>query len=186
MSISRAASSTVRVMGPAWARGPKGLAGYSGIRPWVGLKPTIPQKEAGMRTLPPPSVPTETGPIPAATAAAEPPEDPPAVSRGSTGLRVMPCRGLSVTAFHASSGVVVLPRKTMPSARSRAATGESTSHGWSGSMALDPRRVGQPAVRKMSLMETGTPSSRPRGWSCCHLASAWRACPRAASGSTRQ
>src|SRR5699024_9387068 len=113
MSMSSAASSTVRVIGPAWASGPKGLAGYIGIRPWVGLKPTIPQKDAGMRTLPPASVPTETGPIPAATAADAPPDDPPAVVRGSTGLRVMPVSGESVTPFHAISGVVFLPTKTM-------------------------------------------------------------------------
>jgi len=161
MSISSAASSTVRVIGPACASGPNGLAGNRGIRPWVGLKPTTPQNDAGIRTLPPPSVPTEQGPRPAATAAALPPEEPPAVLVGSAGLRVMPHRALSVTAFQAISGVVVLPRNTIPSSRSRAATGLSTSHGWSSSTACDPRSVGQPSVRKMSLMEIGTPSSSP-------------------------
>src|SRR5699024_11466143 len=107
ISISSTASSTVRVIGPAWAKGPNGLAGNMGIRPWVGLNPTMPQKAAGMRILPPPSVPTAQGPIPAATAAAAPPEEPPAVKRGSMGLQVMPESGLSVTAFHANSGVVV-------------------------------------------------------------------------------
>src|SRR5690625_6429371 len=124
MSMSNAASSTVRVIGPACARGPNGLAGYIGTRPWDGLSPTIPQNEAGMRMLPPPSVPTAHGPIPAATAAPAPPDEPPAVRDGSTALRLMPVSGLSVTAFQAISGVVVLPTKTMPSARSRAATGE--------------------------------------------------------------
>src|SRR5699024_5576041 len=161
--MSRAASSTVRVMGPACASGPNGLAGYIGIRPWVGLNPTIPQNAAGIRMLPPPSVPTAHGPIPAATAAAAPPEEPPAVKRGSTGLRVMPVSGLSVTAFHANSGVVVLPTNTIPSERIRAATGESTVQGWLGSTAWEPRSVGQPAVRKISLIDTGTPSSSPCG-----------------------
>src|SRR5690606_40545437 len=101
MSVSSAASSTVRVIGPACARGPKGLAGKMGMRPWVGLKPTTPQNDAGMRMLPPPSVPTEHGPKPAATAAALPPEDPPAVFVVSTGLVVTPHRAESVTAFHA-------------------------------------------------------------------------------------
>src|SRR5699024_8721778 len=93
------------------------------------LNPTMPQKAAGMRILPPPSVPTAHGPIPAATAAATPPEDPPAVRRGSMGFRVMPLSGLSVTAFQANSGVVVLPTNTIPSERNRAATGESTVQG---------------------------------------------------------
>ena len=62
-TLAARSSSTVRVIGPAWASGPKGLAGNIGTRPWVGLKPTIPQKDAGMRMLPPASVPTATGPI---------------------------------------------------------------------------------------------------------------------------
>src|SRR5699024_12759552 len=107
MSMSSAASSTVRVIGPACARGPKGLAGYIGIRPWVGLSATIPQKEAGMRTLPPPSVPTATVPMPLATAAAAPPEEPPAVVLGATGLPVIAESGLSLTAFHGTHRVVV-------------------------------------------------------------------------------
>src|SRR5699024_5940681 len=97
--------------------------------------------------LPPPSVPIAHGPIPAATAAAAPPEEPPAVRPGSTGFRVTPVNGLSVTAFHASSGVVVLPTNTIPSARSLATAGESSSHGPAGSMAREPRRVGHPLVR---------------------------------------
>src|SRR5690606_41630956 len=82
MSMRRAASSTVRVIGPACASGPNGLAGNIGTRPCVGLKPTMPQKDAGIRMLPPPSVPTAHGPMPAATAAAAPPDEPPAVKIG--------------------------------------------------------------------------------------------------------
>src|SRR5690625_2851256 len=108
MSISSAASSTVRVIGPACASGANGLAGYIGTRPCVGVSPTMPQKLAGMRMLPPPSVPTASGAIPAATAAPAPPEEPPGVFDGSTGLRVIPVNGESVTAFQAISGVVVL------------------------------------------------------------------------------
>src|SRR5690625_3176552 len=161
MSISSAASSTVRVIGPACASGANGLAGYIGTRPCVGLSPTMPQKLAGMRMLPPASVPTASGAIPAATAAPAPPEEPPGVFDGSTGLRVIPVNGESVTAFQAISGVVVLPTNTIPSSRSRAATGESTGHGWSGGTDFEPRSVGQPLVRKMSLIEIGTPSSSP-------------------------
>ena len=50
----------------------------------------MPQNAAGMRTEPAPSVPTLSGPSPAATAAAVPPDDPPGVRLGSHGLRVMP------------------------------------------------------------------------------------------------
>ena len=43
-----------------------------------------------MRTEPSPSVPWATGTIADATAAAAPPDEPPAVRRGSHGLRAMP------------------------------------------------------------------------------------------------
>ncbi len=66
------------------------------IRPRVGLSPTSPQHEAGMRMEPPPSDPGATGTSPAATAAAAPPLDPPAVRVGSHG----------VTAGGATSGSV--------------------------------------------------------------------------------
>ncbi len=46
-------------------------------RPWLGLRPYIPQYAAGMRMEPPPSAPRVTGKRPAATAYAEPPEEPP-------------------------------------------------------------------------------------------------------------
>ena len=53
-----AASSTVRVIGPICATVPNGDSGQAGTRPKVGLSPTTPQKLAGMRIEPPPSVPT--------------------------------------------------------------------------------------------------------------------------------
>lgn len=58
-----------------------------------------------------------------------PPLDPPAVREGSHGFRVTPWRGESVTPFHPSSGVVVLPINTAPLRRSEATAGASTSHG---------------------------------------------------------
>ena len=45
----------------------------------MGLKPNKPQQAAGMRIDPPPSLAVATGAIPAATAAADPPEEPPGV-----------------------------------------------------------------------------------------------------------
>ena len=44
-----------------------------------GLKPQIPQKAAGTRTLPPMSAPIPRTEPPAAMSAASPPEDPPLV-----------------------------------------------------------------------------------------------------------
>ncbi len=79
------------------------------------------------------------------------------------GLRVIPVSGPSVTPFQPNSGVVVLPSSTAPCSRSRATTGASSFHGPFGSMVFEPRKVGQPRVSRRSLMETGTPSSRPRG-----------------------
>ena len=84
--------------------------------------PTRPQQAAGMRTLPMPSLPWATGTIPAATAAADPPLDPPGVRARSQGLRVMPCTE-SVAPKTQSSGTRVSPTTTPPAARMRATTG---------------------------------------------------------------
>ncbi len=75
----KAASSTVRVIGPRCATVPKGDSGQAGTRPKVGFSPTMPQKLAGMRIEPPPSVPTCSAPIPSAAATAAPPLEPPGV-----------------------------------------------------------------------------------------------------------
>ena len=56
---------------------------------WV-LRPNSPQQDAGMRIEPAPSEPSAAGTMPAATAAAEPPLEPPGVCSGFQGLRVIP------------------------------------------------------------------------------------------------
>jgi hypothetical protein len=142
---------------------PKGESGQAGTRPNDGLMPKRPVKLHGMRIDPPPSVPTASGPMPAATAAAAPPEEPPGVLPVFQGLRVTPVSGLSVTPFQPNSGVVVLPSSTAPCSRRRAVAGASSFHGPFGSTLFEPRSVGQLLVRMMSLIETGTPSSRPHG-----------------------
>src|SRR5687768_3312202 len=158
-----AASATLRVIGPTCATVPKGESGHAGTRPKDALMPNSPVNAQGMRIEPPPSVPTASGPIPEATAAAAPPEEPPGVFALFQGLRVMPVSGLSHTPFQPNSGVVVLPSNTAPCSRSRAVAGASSFHGPFGSMVFEPRNVGQPFVRMMSLIDTGTPSSRPLG-----------------------
>ncbi len=71
-------SLTFRVNGPIWSKlEAKAIKPKRDTRPYVGFKPTIPLNAAGWRILPPVSLPKETGTCPAATAEAEPPEEPP-------------------------------------------------------------------------------------------------------------
>jgi len=72
------------------ARGPiessvvdSGVTPSRGMRYCVGLKPTMPQSAAGMRTEPPVSVPIATTAPPSLTDTAAPDEDPPGISRRS-------------------------------------------------------------------------------------------------------
>src|SRR5256885_16445341 len=59
-------------------------------RPKDGRNPTTPPSAAGIPTDPPGSVPRASGTRPAATAAAEPALDPPAMRRGSRGVAAGP------------------------------------------------------------------------------------------------
>ncbi len=99
---------------------------------------------------------------------------------------MIPVSALSVTAFQPNSGVVVLPSSTAPCSRSRAVAGASSFQGCSRAMAWLPRRVGQPLVRRMSLMVVGTPSIMPIGLPRRQRSSDARAAASAASGSSTQ
>ena len=89
-SIS-AASSTVVVSGPFSAiPNQEPLPRSAGTTPSPGLIPTSPQQAAGMRIDPMPSLPCATGTVPEATAAADPPDEPPGERSRSHGFRVMP------------------------------------------------------------------------------------------------
>ena len=94
-------------------------------RPRVGFSPTSPQAAAGMRIEPPPSEPVAAGTRPAATAAPEPPDEPPGVRVGSQGLRVMPFASVAVHGKIVSSGTFVIPIGIAPAARSRRTASES-------------------------------------------------------------
>ena len=76
-----------------------------GMRPWLHLWPSSPVNDAGMRMEPPPSDAVPKGMIPAATAAAVPPLEPPGVRVVSHGLRVMPCTLVLVKLSVPNSGV---------------------------------------------------------------------------------
>ena len=84
-------SSAVRVKNPATSSvGANAITPDKGYAWRVGLRPTTPQAAAGWRIEPPVSVPVAAGARPAATAAAEPPEDPPGVRPSFQGLCVAP------------------------------------------------------------------------------------------------
>ena len=102
-------------------------------------------------------MPCATGTIPAATAAADPPDEPPGVRSRFHGLRVT-TSGVSVVAHASSSGVAVRPTTTAPAARSLATTT------WSASEvprfpATVPDAITVPATGMLSLIAIGTPAN---------------------------
>ena len=129
-SRNSAASATVRVIGPRTDMPCQpSAAGALDTRPRAGLSPNSPQHEAGMRIEPAPSEPNAAPTRPAATAAAEPPLDPPGVCPSDHGLRVVPNASVSVNGCAVSSGTWVLPMTIAPAARSRRTTSASRSAG---------------------------------------------------------
>src|SRR5687768_17433517 len=93
----RAASRTVLVRGPAWSSCQDIIMTPALLtRPYVGLSPTQPQRAAGMRMLPPVSVPIVAQARSATVAAPLPPLEPPGMRSRSQGLRVGPYQWLLV------------------------------------------------------------------------------------------
>src|SRR5690349_25084144 len=86
--------------------------------PYVGLSPTVPVTAPGWRIDPPVSVPRASGAMKAATAAAEPPPEPPGIRSRSHGLRVGPYAECSVEEPIANSSMLVLPRIGRPASLS--------------------------------------------------------------------
>src|SRR5947209_18976284 len=84
--------------------------------------PTTPQNAAGCRIEPPVSEPRPASASPAATAAVEPPEEPPGTQLRFQGFRVVWNPEFSVEEPIANSSRFVLPTKTAPAARRRATT----------------------------------------------------------------
>src|SRR5687768_6465178 len=108
-------------MTPTWAMVLlKGTAPRVLTRVWVGLRPTTPQRAAGMRIEPPASAERAMGQRPAATAAADPLEEPPVMREGSWGLRGEPWWGLMPVTPRPASCMLVLPTRRAPAARRRA------------------------------------------------------------------
>ena len=119
-SRSAAESRTVRLTHSSTPRPTSARTGPTLMRPWLGFSPTSPQADAGMRMLPPPSEALANGTIPAATAAAAPPLEPPGVRVGSHGLRVGPHAIGCVVGRLPISGLLVRPAITSPAALKRA------------------------------------------------------------------
>ena len=135
--------------------------GQAGTRPRLGRSPTTPQNDAGLRSEPPMSEPSASGTIPAASAHAAPPLDPPALRVGSTGLRVVPKTVLNVWLPAANSGTFVFPIGTAPARRIRS----TTSSSWVGTLSRrsgEPYVVSHPATSWVSLNAHGSPCSGPR------------------------
>src|SRR5229473_6859331 len=89
--ITVATSPTVRPSGPAQSKaGDSGMMPSQEMRPQLGFRPVTLQRDAGMRMEPPVSVPMLPKQSPAATAAAEPPLEPPGMRARSQGLRTGP------------------------------------------------------------------------------------------------
>ncbi len=84
-----------------------------------------------MRIDPPPSLAWATGTISAATAAAEPPDDPPVEWSRFQGLRDGPCASGSVVIVLPHSGVLARPMAMNPASRSLRYTAESYVARWS-------------------------------------------------------
>src|SRR5438552_10825488 len=109
---SVAASRTSRVSVPTWSgEDANAIRPNLEIRPYVGFSPTTPHSEAGCRTEPPVSVPRAHTASPAATAAAEPPDEPPGTRERSHGLNTGPKAEFSLEEPMANSSQFVLPMR---------------------------------------------------------------------------
>src|SRR5450755_2258676 len=119
----------------------------------------------------------------AATAADEPPDEPPGTRLRSQGLRDGPNAEFSVDEPIANSSMLVLPRMTTPAARSRAVIVASYG-GCQPARIAEPHVVGISTVVKTSLSASGTPASGPSGWPAARRSSTARAAASADSAAT--
>src|SRR5699024_7852148 len=110
-----AASLTVFVIGPTWSRvQASGKTPYLLTRPYVCFSPTIPQAEDGILIDPAVSVPKEAMVASAATAAPEPPLEPPGILFIFQGFLTGPKCGLLFVIPHAYSCKLTFPVITTP------------------------------------------------------------------------
>src|SRR5688572_17310752 len=122
--------------------------------------PVNPVSAAGWRIEPPVSVPVAAGASRPATAAAEPPDEPPGTFFRSQGFFTGPYQLVSLDEPIANSSMFALPSMTTPDCDNR-----STSVASYGATKLDnmrePQVVNTPSVQKISLCRIGRPASAP-------------------------
>ena len=175
VSRSVAVSRTVRLTHSSTDSAVSSRIGPSEIRPWLGFRPTSPQHDAGMRIEPPPSLACANGTMPLATAAAEPPLEPPGDRLMSHGLWVAPQAIGSVVGTLPSSGLLVRPAITRPAPRKRVTSvvsaSETTDAFFSARLPLVMGWPAYPANR--SLMRNGTPRNGPSGSAARAVSRAW-------------
>jgi len=131
------------------------------INPAVGFRPARPQNAAGVRIEPPPSVPVASGTRPAASAAPDPPDEPPGDHSSPHGFRVGPKTSLSVHPWNANSGMFVLPRTIAPAATIRSTVISLRSAAGRSSIVREPKFVTLPTTSVVSLTRSGRPASGP-------------------------
>src|SRR5207253_2456244 len=98
--------------------------------------------------------------MPAATAAAAPPDDPPGVREGSRGFLVSPCMRLVVNQRYENAGVLVRPRITAPALRRLSTTG-LLLRAIRSRCSVTPLVVAKPVWSILTLAVAGTPASGP-------------------------
>src|SRR5919106_1461648 len=156
-SVAQSRTSRVNVPTVSSAEA-KAMSPYREMRPYVGFNPTTPHSAAGWRTEPPVSVPSPHTASPAATAAAEPPEEPPGTVDTSHGLRVGKYEEFSVEEPMANSSQFVLPSRGVPAAFSRAQ--HVASYGGTYVLRIcEPHVVVTPAVTNTSFRARGMPAA---------------------------
>jgi hypothetical protein len=162
ISRSHAASATVCAIGPgeSWLA-LIGIIPPRGTEPTVGFIPTQPFRDAGQIIDPSVSLPTANRVRPAATAAPEPEEEPPALCLWIHGFAVKPPTADQPLVdfgerMFAHSERFVEPRIIAPAFLSRSTKVESFATGVLAS-ANDPAVAGNPTASMLSLMRIGKP-----------------------------
>src|SRR2546423_4955918 len=116
-----------------------------------------PHSDAGWRTEPPVSEPSATETIPAATAAAEPPDEPPGTRVVSQGFFTGPNAEFSLDEPMANSSQFVFPITIAPESRSRW-TAVALYGGRYGPRMREPHDVCMPRTQMLSLIAMGIPA----------------------------
>src|SRR5213079_1637981 len=124
--------------------------------------PTTPQNDAGWRTDPPVSEPSAAGTAPAATSAAEPPDEPPGTRVLSNGWSERPYAECSVDEPMPNSSQFVFPAISAPAAFSFVTAVASYGERYA-SRIFEPQLVVNSRVQMLSFTATGMPYNTPEG-----------------------